>query len=420
MNHPLTNWAGNVIFSATNTRTPTSILELQELVATNRQVRAIGTRHSFNRIADTNGCLVSTAGIPIGVDIDSDSMTARVGAGMTVGDIAEIIDSSGFALPNLGSLPHISIAGACATGTHGSGDSNRILAESVRSLDFITADGTCATISRGDPHFDGAIVSLGSIGIVTSMTLELRPTFNVQQTVYVGLDCVGIIEHLDELFSSAYSVSIFTDWLRHNQIWLKARVGDQAANPSPESFGAHPAERDLHPAPGVSPAHCTPQMGAPGAWHELLPHFRRDLRPSVGEELQSEYFVDRKVAADALRSIVEIQPILADVLQVSELRTVASDEFWISPASERASIAIHFTWISDPQAVEPVVRMVEEVLSPFNPRPHWGKVFTATPDTLRASYPHWDDFIRMCDHFDSARKFGNEFTSRFFGRGYSG
>lgn len=414
MNHPLENWAGNVTFSAADVKNPTSTLELQKLVATNSRVRALGTRHSFNDIADTSGCLISVAEIPVEVEFDSSKMTARVGGGMSFGEIAAQIQSHGFALPNLGSLPHISLAGACATGTHGSGDANQVLAAAVHSVDFVTADGTLTTISQGEPYFEGAIISLGSIGIVTTMTLKLLPTFDMKQCVYVGLSCSDIIDNLDGIFSSAYSVSIFTDWLHHNQIWLKLRTNDHVSDLG--SFGAHPANRDLHPAKGMPATQCTPQLGVPGVWSERLPHFRREFRPSIGEELQSEYFIERAGAADALRSIMELQPVMADVLQVSELRTVASDQFWISPASLRPSVAVHFTWVSDKQAVEPIVRQVEEALAPFDPRPHWGKIFQATPDMLRESYPRWDSFLNMCEHFDSAGKFSNEFTARYLGR----
>jgi alditol oxidase len=393
----LTNWAGNVTFGAKRVHRPSSIAELQRVVAGSERVRALGTGHSFNRIADSPGDLVSVAELPRRIQIDADRSTVTVSAGTRYGELAERLHQAGFALRNLASLPHISVAGACATGTHGSGNRNGNLATAVSAMDMVTADGERITVDRATDRFDGMVVALGALGVVTALTLEVVPAFGVRQYVFEHLPRERFGEHL---FASAYSVSVFTDWTdpyTFDQVWLKCLDTGTAA---PPRLDATPADGPRHPIAGMPAANCTEQLGVPGPWHERLPHFRARFTPSSGEELQSEYFVPRQLAAEAVDAVTGIRDRVANAVQISELRTVAADELWLSPAYRRDSLAVHFTWVKDASVVLPVIDAVEERLAPLGARPHWGKLFHTQPEVERLP-----DFRGLLRDYDPGGKF---------------
>ncbi|HUO39166.1 MAG TPA: FAD-binding protein [Mycobacterium sp.] len=221
MSRHATNWAGNVTFRPEHLHRPTSIGELQDVVARTHRARALGSGHSFNRIADTTGDLIGVDRLPSVIDIDREQMTVQVSAGTRYGELAAQLQRHGLALHNLGSLPQISVAGACATGTHGSGNTNPTLSSAVRSVRLVAADGALTTLSRGDSGFGGAALSLGALGTVTSLVVDVRPTFDVEQYVYEGLSWDSLLTHFDNMMASGYSVSVFTDWRRPGQIWIK-------------------------------------------------------------------------------------------------------------------------------------------------------------------------------------------------------
>jgi xylitol oxidase len=416
------NWAGNVAFSAARFHRPASLEELQAVVASSDHVRALGTGHSFNRIADTPGDLVSVARLPRIMDIDAGRATVTVAAGVRYAELAQYLYLAGYALRNLGSLPHISIAGACATATHGSGDANGNVATAVAAMEMVTAQGDVVAMSRdadGD-RFRGAVVGLGALGVTTIMTLDIVPSFDIRQYVYEDLPLSGLGTHLAEIFASAYSVSLFTSWQgsRISQMWLKRRADDRDSPlPPPRWLGARLAAVPRHPVPGGSAAACTAQLGVPGPWHERLPHFRPDFTPSAGAELQSEYLIPRQHATSALAAIGRIGDLVAPVLQISELRTVAADDLWLSPSYQRDSLAIHFTWVKDAGAVIPVLAAIEDQLAPFGARPHWGKLFGTSPEVVSTLYERMPDFRHLLDLHDPAGKFRNEFIDRYFPAG---
>ena len=418
-----TNWAGNITFRAKRFHRPATAGELQRLVAGASQIRALGTGHSFNRIADCPGDLVSVAGLPKVIKIDPGQATVTVSAGLRYGDFAGRLHEAGWALRNLGSLPHISVAGACATGTHGSGDSNGNLATAVSALEMVTAGGDMVTLSRKNDGavFAGAVVGLGALGIVTSLTLDLVPAFAIRQYVYEGLPRDQLDEQFADIFASGYSVSLFTGWRGRQirQVWRKRLAGPAGSGlPEPARWlGAELASGPRHPVPGMPAAHCTEQQGVPGPWHLRLPHFRLDFTPSSGAELQSEYLVPRERAIEALAAIERIGGQLAPVLQISEIRTVAADDLWLSPSYRRPSVAIHFTWINDPAAVAPVLAAVEDQLAALGPRPHWGKLFSVSPAVMRGLYQRLPDFQRLRGAYDPAGKFGNELVDSYLPAG---
>ncbi|WP_329119286.1 D-arabinono-1,4-lactone oxidase [Streptomyces sp. NBC_01465] len=417
MTEKLTNWAGNVAFRAQEINRPISLRELQHTVARSSKVRALGSRHSFSDIADTGRTLVCLDDLPPLFEIDSAAATVRITASMRYAELGRRLHEQGWALHNLASLPHISVAGACATGTHGSGDANGNLATAVTALQMVTADGEVAELDRDqdEDRFHGTVVALGALGIVTQVTLDLVPTFEVEQYVYQDLPFEALTEHFAEIFASAYSVSLFTDWSgpRINQMWLK-RKQDDTGSPLPGThwLGARLSDIPLNPLPGMSPVHATQQLGEAGPWHERLPHFRSDFTPGYGNELQSENFVPRRHAVAALRALDDIRAHIAPLVQISEVRTIAADELWMSPAHQQDIVAFHFTWTNDTTAVLPVLAMIEERLAPYASRPHWGKLFTTSSATLQSRYPRLPDFRKLARHWDPTGKFTNDFLDR--------
>ncbi|MCF6469502.1 FAD-binding protein [Nonomuraea sp. MG754425] len=399
----LTNWAGNTTFHAKEVHHPSSIDELQRLVAASAHVRALGSGHSFNHVADTTGDLVALDRMPELVEIDSAAAQVRVSARTTYAKLAPLLHRAGFALANLASLPHISVAGSVATGTHGSGDAVPGLAAAVSGIELVTADGSPLSLARGEADFPGAVVSVGALGVVTALTLDLVPAFELRQYVREGLrpDALG---HFDEIMSSGYSVSLFTDY-RDTRVWLKR--ADELTDP--DWYGTTPADGPRHPLPAMPADSCTEQLGVPGAWYERLPHFRADFPPSgAGDELQTELLLPREHAVAALRALFAVGDRIRPVLQISEVRSIAADDLWLSPFEGRDSIGVHFTWIKDVAAVLPVVELVERTLAPFGPIPHWGKLFTRWPECP-------DRFRELVRRLDPDGKFGNDFTRVLLG-----
>ncbi|MFH9662067.1 D-arabinono-1,4-lactone oxidase [Streptomyces sp. NPDC017248] len=404
----VTNWARSVTYTAKEFYRPDTVEGLRAVVAGSGKVRVLGSGHSFNRIADPGGegVLVSVAGLPPVIDVDGTARTVRVSGGVRYAELARAVHARGLALANMASLPHISVAGSVATGTHGSGVGNGPLGAAVREVELLTADGSTVVLRRGDARFDGAVTSLGALGVVTALTLDLEPAYEVEQHVFTQLPLAGL--DFAAVSAAAYSVSLFTDWRRprFRQVWVKRRT-DQPAVDFP---WAAPAAEAVHPVPGMPAANCTRQLGVPGPWHERLPHFRAEFTPSSGEEIQSEYLLPRAAALDALHAVDGIRDTVAGVLQICEVRTVAADAQWLSPAYARDSVALHFTWVRDEAAVLPVVRRLEEALAPFDPRPHWGKVYGIPAADLRDRYPRLGDFRALARSLDPTGTFTNTFV----------
>ncbi|MEU4560294.1 D-arabinono-1,4-lactone oxidase [Actinoplanes sp. NPDC023936] len=414
MRERLTNWAGNIVFGTDEVHRPKSVAEVQEVVAAaTGRLRVLGSGHSFNRLADTTGALLSLAELPRTVEIGPDRSSVRVDGGLRYGDLATPLNDAGLAVHNLASLPHISVAGAVATATHGSGVRNGNLATAVSGCEIVRADGELVTLTRADAELAGAVVGLGALGVVTALTLDVSPAFDLRQYVYENLPAAALHDALDEILADGYSVSLFTRWTGPgvDQIWLKRHD----PMPAGDFHGATLADGPRHPVPGMPAENCTEQGGVPGPWHARLPHFRMEFTPSSGEELQSEWHVPREHARAAIEAVGELRERVAAVLQVCEMRTIAADQLWLSPNYQRDSLALHFTWIADTEAVLPVVADVEKALAPFAARPHWGKIFTTAQADLRAAYPRFGDFAELVRRFDPKGTFRNDWLDRFLG-----
>jgi xylitol oxidase len=412
----LKNWAGNVEYGTDRLYSAMSLEQVREFVRTQRRLKVLGTRHCFNRIADSTETFLSLRQMDKVLALDPQARTVTIPTGMSYGQLCPYLHEHGFALQNLASLPHISIAGACSTATHGSGEKNGNLATAVSALELVTASGEVMNLSRKQDgeSFLGAVVGLGALGVITKITLDLQPTYMMKQYVYENLPLNEMKEHFNAIEASAYSVSLFTDWQKQriNEVWIKSRVeAGQAFDAAPELFGAKLATRNLHPIADLSAENCTEQMGVPGPWYERLPHFRMGFTPSAGNELQSEYFVPRQHAVEAILAVEGLRDQVSPHLLISEIRAIAADDFWMSPCRKQACVTIHFTWKPDWPAVSKLLPVVERELAPFQARPHWGKLFTLSPQRLRAIYEKLPDFVELCKKYDPQGKFRNDFLN---------
>ena len=418
------NWAGNITFATADVRRPGSVAELQDVVRAAPSVRALGTGHSFNRIADTAGTLVSVRDLKLPIEVVESASVAIVPGGATYAAVAAALHERGWALPNLGSLPHISVAGACATGTHGSGVRNGCLSTAAVGVELVTADGELVEVHEGHPDFPGMVLSLGALGVVTRIWLRVEPTFSVSQDVLLDVPLTTATERAEEILASAYSVSIFSTFASPtvvDSVWRKQRLDADGGLPAGSSsaadrgtdWGGRPADADVHPLLALDPSAATRQLGVPGPWHQRLPHFREQFTPSVGDELQSEFFLPRASAGAALTVLAERSSEFRHALQVFEMRTVAADDLWLSPFHQRDTVAVHATWVSDIEVVRPALAALEAALDPFDPRPHWGKLFLGfDADRLADLYPSAGRFRDLAERLDPERCFVNEYVQQ--------
>lgn len=413
----LRNWAGNLEYGTERLYAARSIEQVRQFVKEQSRLKVLGTRHCFNSIADSTDRFLSLQSLDQEITVDQQARTVTVEAGIRYGQLCPQLDKQGFALHNLASLPHISIAGACSTGTHGSGVGNGNLSTAVTELELVLASGELVTLSRqrDEDTFRGAVVGLGALGVITKVSLAMQPRYTMRQYVYENLPLNQLKDHFNAIASSAYSVSLFTDWQKQriNEVWLKSRVEEGKPAEAPEEFyGAKRATKNLHPIAELSAENCTEQMGVTGPWYERLPHFRMGFTPSAGKELQSEYFVPRQNAVDAILAVEKLRDQVSPHLMISEIRMIAGDDLWMSPCYRRDSVTLHFTWKPDWPAVRAVLPVIEKELGPFGPRPHWGKLFTIPPAQLRSSYDKLPEFVELSRRYDPKGKFHNEFLNR--------
>ena len=405
------NWAGNYTYKADGYYEPASVEELQQLVKKLDKQKALGSRHCFNDIADSPKNQISTRQLNKVMSVDTDKGTVTIQSGVRYGDFAAELDSKGYALHNLASLPHITVAGACSTATHGSGVALGNLATHVVAMEIVNPQGEIVTIDSTHPEFLGYIVGLGALGIIITVTLELEKTFQVRQDVFQELPLASLEKHFDEIMLSGYSVSLFTNWLdqKISQVWIKRRTDKTITELANDFFGAKAATRNLHPIVTMSAENCTDQMGVPGPWYNRLPHFKMGFVPSGGKELQSEFFVPHGNAVDAILALEKKKDLINPQLFISEIRTIAADELWMSPCYHQDSVAIHFTWKQNPDEVSKLIPMIENELAPYKMKPHWGKLFSVNPALLHERYEKYPDFLALTKKYDPDGKFRNHY-----------
>ena len=405
------NWAGTHEYTAPRIVTASTVDEVQRVIAAGGPVHAMGTRHSFTDLPDTTGTLLDLAGLTGGFALDTEAGTVTVAAGTRYGVLALWLDERGYALHNLGSLPHISVGGATATATHGSGNTNGVLTSAVRGIRYVGADAQVHEVSQGEPDFDALAVGLGAFGVLVSLTLAVQPTYRARQDVYKEVSWDAALEQFDEITGAGYSVSVFTRWEPDllGDVWVKTRL-DADDDPVPDALLNGSRVIGANPLEGLPDL--TELGGVPGPWLARLPHFRLEGKPSFGDEIQSEYFVARSDAPAALRAVRELAPEIQPVLFVSELRTAASDDLWLSGAYERDFLAIHFTWHNDDAGVRAVLPLIEQALAPFGARPHWGKLHLFDADAMARVHPRLGDARAVFERLDPEGRFVNAHLER--------
>jgi xylitol oxidase len=411
----LKNWAGNITYSTNQINYAQTLEEVQQFVRKQSKLKVLGTRHCFNRIADSKDHFLSLKKMDNIVSLNTNKKTVTVESGITYGKLSPYLHERGFALHNLASLPHISVAGGVTTATHGSGVKNGNLSTAVAAIEFVAADGSIHILSKENntEEFYGAVVGLGALGVITKVTLDLQPTFLVRQYVYEQLPMIQLKNNFEKIMSAGYSVSLFTDWQSDsvNEVWIKQVEKDRVLDQK-YFFGALASAKNMHPIASLSAENCTEQLGVPGPWFERLPHFKMGFTPSSGEELQAEYFIPRQHAVEAMLAIAKMGKQISPHLFISEIRTIAADNFWMSPCYNQDCVAIHFTWKPEWDAVSKLLPVIEKELTPFQVRPHWGKLFALKGSALQQHYKKRDDFKRLVAQYDSGGKFQNDFLKQ--------
>ncbi len=413
------NWCGHVPFRAARVHHPRRVEEIADIVRGASRVKVIGARHCFNDIADTDGDLLWLGELDHDIVVDGTARTVQVGAGVTYGELAPVLHGAGFALANLASLHHISVVGAVTTATHGSGDRLGNLATAVAAVELIDGNGEWRVLSRRDDpqRFPGAVVSLGALGVITRLTLDVEPTYDVEQHLYESVPFEAIFADFDAVSAAGDSVSLFPTWQSElcDRVWVKRRAGaDGLVDPFPLEL-AGGRRMTAEQAGPLLPDRRRTVLGVPGPWHERLPHLVLLDPLAVGEELQSEYFVAREHAVAAMRAVAALREELQPILWVSEVRTVAADDLWLSTAYGADTVALHFNWLPDAAGVEAFLPVLEAALEPFAPRPHWGKLFALDGPTVRSRYPKLGDFSLLRDQLDPQRRFANRYLDRMLG-----
>ena len=413
----LKNWAGNLTYSTNNVFYPKTVPEVQDLVKKCSHLRGLGTRHCFNTIADSKYNLISSNKLNKILSLNKEIQTVTVEGGIKYGELSPYLHQKGYALHNLASLPHISVAGSISTATHGSGVQNGNLSSAVRGIEIVIADGSVIELNkeRDGETFEASVVGLGALGIITRVTLAIQPTFMMRQRVFIHMPLDQLKDHFNEIVSAGYSVSLFTDWQSEsiNEIWIKDKINPDVFDHYKEEFyGAKAADKNLHPIIELSAENCTEQMGVPGPWFERLPHFKMGFTPSSGKELQSEYFIPRQHAMEAILAIQRLGKQIGPLLFITEIRTIAADSMWMSPCRNQHSVTIHFTWKQEWEPVKKLLPLIEKELAPFNARPHWGKLFTLPAKELESRYEKLTDFKKLVKLYDPTGKFRNDFLNK--------
>ncbi len=414
-NEHLSNWAGNLQYSTNNVYYPKTVEEVQEVVKRCNKVKALGSKHSFNTIANSKDNFISLSDLNKVVSLDKANNTITIESGTRYGDFAPYLDQHGYALENLASLPHITVAGATATGTHGSGVTHGNLSSQVAAIEFVNAKGDVINLSKKDgDKFYGAIVNLGAVGIVTKATLNVIPTFKMKQVVYMNMPMSALKDHFADVESKGYSVSLFTTWANKNinEVWVKSVANDNDSPAPHELFGATLATKNMHPVQEQSAENTTDQMGVPGTWYERMPHFKMGFKPSTGKELQAEFFVPIEHAYDAIMAVETLNEKITPHLFITEIRTIKADDLWMSPCYKQTSVAIHFTFKQETDAVMQLLPLIEQQLMPFNVKPHWAKLFTLDPKILQSRYQKLADFKQLVAEYDPEGKFRNDFLEK--------
>ncbi len=377
------NWSGRVHAKPARIATPADELELvacvRKAAREGQSIRSVGAAHSHSALVPTEGCLIDPTRLTGVIEVDAERGVARVRGGTRIADLGRPLRDAGVALRNQGDIDRQAIAGATATGTHGTGPSLQNLSASVVGARFVLHDGEVLECSaESEPElFEASRLHLGAFGIVSELVLAVRPAYRLAEKMW--------LEPLDAVLDRIEALAAAT---RHFEFfWMPG--SERAACKSLEETDAPP----IYPLAGE---------GKRLAWsYEVL----ANDRPLQHSEM--EYSVPAASGPACLRSIRElIMRSFPDLAWPLEYRTLAEDDVWLSTAYGRPTVTISVHQGID-QPDEPLFRACEEVFRAFDGRPHWGKVHFRTGREMAALHPRFVDWWRVRDAIDPAGRFVN-------------
>uniref|UniRef100_A0A915D0Y3 FAD-binding PCMH-type domain-containing protein n=1 Tax=Ditylenchus dipsaci TaxID=166011 RepID=A0A915D0Y3_9BILA len=414
---PLLNWGGNFNFSTQDIKYPTTTAGVQQLVKECKgKIRPVGTRHSFSEIANTNDTLICLVHMNLILSVDPSVPSVTVQAGITYTDLIPFLQSIGLAIPMMASLGEISIAGAINTAVHGSGAGIGNLATQVLGLQMVLADGSVVQYSKGqnDTELAAATVGLGALGIVTQVTLQAQPTYNLAINVFENMDMSVLDTQLYNITHSGYAINMWSTFGTPgvlDQVWITTKVDSNGVNAYgnvSQLYGAPAATAQSSPIAALPPTYVVPQMGIVGPYYERLTDYDLGLSGQEGQQTQSEYYVDFDDFVPALKALQTLSAEINAVVYVALFRITEKDELWMSPQYKKTTMAIHFSWQPKLDQVMALLPKIEAALAPFNPIPHWGKLYTLKPEQylpLLPKYPEWREQVEL---HDPTHKFRNK------------
>lgn len=426
-----TNWAGDQSCSPAEFCRPSTVDEVVSAIsratASDATVRVVGAGHSFTPAVLTDGTLISLERMNRVVEVDHDAGLVRVQAGITIHDLSRQLDEVGLALENLGDIDVQSIAGATATGTHGTGARLRNISDSIEAFQVVTGDGAVVEVSRDeDPDaWRAGRVNLGALGVITEMTLRTVPAF-VLRGVDGPIGFERVLEELDERVASNDHFEFFV--FPHSDT-VQTRTNNRVEDdPRPRSAArawvdhvlletyAYGASRKVgRRIPKTIPALNRLAARAWGSSERIERSYEIFSSPRRVRFTEMEYALPRDVVRETITEVKRLAE--RDEYKVSfpiEVRFAAGDDALLSPAHERdaAYIAVH---VYRGMPYDGYFRAVETVARSVGGRPHWGKRHFRTAEDLAPAYPEWDRFRSIRDRFDPQRRFANDYVRQVLG-----
>ena len=428
--HTWVNWAGNVVARPSEIADPRDEAELAALVARaasrGETVRVAGSGHSFTPAVETTGVIARIGALSGIRSIDHSRRVVTVGAGTTLADLNVLLEAEGLAMPNLGDIAYQTVAGAISTSTHGTGRSLGGLATRVRAVRVVSGRGEVIDVDESkSPHLLGPLaVSVGALGALTEVTLEVVPAFRLHaREEPMRLDAV--LESVHELADANDHFEFF--WVPHTGWALTKRNNrtDEPLDPLPpfrawfdktlmenHAFGMLCRLGRLRPSLIPRLATALPSSGR-------REYVETSWKVFASERLvrfyEMEYAIPAEVLPSVMRDVRSMVERNGHLLNFPvEVRFTAPDDLPLSTAHGRptAYVAVH---IFKGMSYQSYFADVEAIMAAHGGRPHWGKIHSRTAADLRGLYPRWDDFMSARDELDPGRTFANDYTRRIFG-----
>ena len=425
------NWTDDQVCRPAEIARPHDAKGVTEIIdrATERglSIRVAGSGHSFNGSVLTDGLLVTLENMNHVIDVDRDAGLVRVEAGITLRALNEILADNGLALENLGDIDHQTIAGATSTGTHGTGGRFRNLSDALRSIEFVTADGSILEVDQESDAdvWRAARVGLGALGVVTAVTLRVVPAFTLR-----GVDDTApldeVLEGIDDLVDTHEHFEFYN--FPHSSLAI-TRTSDRVDGPPRPRSRPRAWLTDVLLNNHTLGSAC--RLGR--RFPSRIPTINRIASRIAGRHLrvdrsdrvfatvrrfrftEMEYALPRAAAAAAVRGVRRvINEGGFHVPLPMEVRFVAADDAFLSPATGRATcyVAVH---MFERMAWRAYFGAVEEIMRELGGRPHWGKRHFQSVESLRPLYPDWDRFADVRARLDPSGIFTNAYIERVLG-----